>query len=269
MGGGALERLGEVVGEAAGEAEARLPGRVAVCDGRLPADLDPREEVGLRARHAVEARGTQAQVAEDLGVGVKGDSGAAAVRRRALVAERSGRQAAGEVLHVESAVARHLDAEPVGEGIDHADADAVEAARRLVGLASELAARVERAEDDLERRLGRKLRVRVDRDAAAVVANGDRIVVVELHLDAGGVARHRLVHGVVEHLGHEVVQRPLVGAADIHARALADGLQPFQHLDGRCVVGGLGSGEEVVCQGTARFWLIDGEDGRRVRFMQR
>ncbi len=77
------------------------------------------------------------------------------------------------------------------------------------------------------------------RDAAAVVANGDRAVRVELDLYAGGVAGDGLVHGVVEHLGHEMVQGALVGAADIHAGALADGLEPLQHLDLRCAIGGL------------------------------
>ena len=52
--------------------------------------------------------------------------------------------------------------------------DAVQAARGLVGLAAELAARVQRGHDDLERALVRELGVRVDRDAAAVVAHGDR-----------------------------------------------------------------------------------------------
>jgi hypothetical protein len=91
--------------------------------------------------------------------------------------------------------------------------------------------------------------VRVDRDAAAVVADGDRIVFMQLDLDAVGVARHRLVHRVVEHLGHQVVQRALVGAADIHAGAFADGLQPLQHLDGGGIVdgrfGGRGEGSDV------------------------
>ena len=52
-----------------------------------------------------------------------------------------------------------------------------------------------------------------------------------------GVAGHRLVHGVVEHLGEEVVHRLLVGAADIHAGPPAHRLQPLQHLD---VGGGIG-----------------------------
>ena len=42
---------------------------------------------------------------------------------------------------------------------------------------------------------------------------------------------------VVDHLGEEVVQRLLVGAADIHARPPADRLQTFQDLDIRGAVG--------------------------------
>ncbi len=45
------------------------------------------------------------------------------------------------------------------------------------------------------------------------------------------VARDRLVHCVVQQLGHEMVQGALVGAADVHARAPSDRLQPLQHLD--------------------------------------
>ena len=78
--------------------------------------------------------------------------------------------------------------------------------------------------------------MRVDGDAAAVVAHGDGAAFVELDLDAGGVAGDGLVHGVVEHLGHEVVEGALVGAADVHAGALADGLEPLEHLDLRRAV---------------------------------
>ena len=50
-------------------------------------------------------------------------------------------------------------------------------------------------------------------------------------LDAGGVAGDRLVHRIVDDLGGEVVERALVGAADVHAGAAADGLEPLEHLD--------------------------------------
>ncbi len=71
----------------------------------------------------------------------------------------------------------------------------------------------------------------VDRDAPSVVAHRQRAVGVQYHVDHLGVAGHGLVHGVVQHLGEQVVQRPLVGAADIHARPSAHRLQALQDLD--------------------------------------
>jgi hypothetical protein len=96
---------------------------------------------------------------------------------------------------------------------------------------------VERAHDDFEGGLLGKFRVRVDRDAAAIVGDGEGAVGSKLHLDEGGMARQGLVHGIVDHLGKQVMERLLVGAADIHAGPPAHRLQTFQHLD---VVGGVG-----------------------------
>ena len=73
--------------------------------------------------------------------------------------------------------------------------------------------------------------MRLDRNAAAVVGHGDEAVGLHLDFDIGRVAGHRLVHGVVDHLGEQVMHRLLVGAADIHARPAAHRLQALQHLD--------------------------------------
>ena len=72
---------------------------------------------------------------------------------------------------------------------------------------------------------------------------------------------HCLVHGVVEHLGEEVVQSLLVGAADIHAGTPAHRLEPLEHLDvGGSIglvarnpsiplrLGGLGGGNRLLLQ---------------------
>ena len=147
------------------------------------------------------------------------------------------RLAAREALRQGLAIARHLDDQLVGQRIHHRDADAVQAARRRIDLAVELAAGMQRGEDDFERRLVLELGMRVDGNAAAIVAHQHAVAAQHLEIDRVGVARDRLVHGVVEHLGHEMMQGPLVGAADIHGGALADGLQPLQHLD---VAGGVG-----------------------------
>ena len=133
----------------------------------------------------------------------------------------------------------------------------MQASGGLIGLARELAARVERAQDDFEGGFVGEFRVRVDGDAAAIVADRDRVVFEQFDLDAVGVARHGLVHGVVEHFGDEVVQRALVGAADIHAGAFAHGFQPLEHLDGGGVIGlGLGAGEKVVGHGLLVFAVL-------------
>ncbi len=72
------------------------------------------------------------------------------------------------------------------------------------------------------------LRMNVHRDAASVVADRNRTVHVNGHLNFVAVPRQMLVHRIVQDLAHAMVQRPLVRAADIHAGLLADGLQPLQ-----------------------------------------
>jgi hypothetical protein len=73
--------------------------------------------------------------------------------------------------------------------------------------------------------------------ASAVVGHSEIAVLGEIDFDARGVARNRFVHGVVQHLGEEVVHRLLVCSADIHTGTPAYGLEPFEYLD---VGGGVG-----------------------------
>ena len=80
------------------------------------------------------------------------------------------------------------------------------------------------------------LGVGVHRDAATVVPHGQGAVRIESHLDEPRMAGDGLVHGVVQHLCEEVVQGPLVRAADVHARPHAHRLEPFEDLD---VLGGI------------------------------
>ena len=197
-----------------------------------PADFDAAEQIGLRARHPVEAGRLEGRVlAEDVGIGMEADLGAAPVVDLAERLQRGLRNAARKTLAVELAAARHLDLEVIGQRVDHRNADAVQAARGLIDLGVEFAARMQRRHDDFERRLVLEFRVRVDRDAAAIVDDGEEAVGGQLHVDEGGMAGHRLVHRIVDHFGEQVVQRLLVGAADIHAGAAAHRLQAFQHLD--------------------------------------
>ena len=78
--------------------------------------------------------------------------------------------------------------------------------------------------------------MQADRNAAAVVVDGDRSVLVQRHVDPAAGAREDFVRRVVDHFLHRV--QGAVGAR-VHARPLLDGLEPFQHAD-RClaVLGG-------------------------------
>jgi hypothetical protein len=115
--------------------------------------------------------------------------------------------------------------------VDDRDADAVQAAGDLVAAAvAELAAGVQDGQHDLDGRLALLLHRR-DGDAAAVVDDRDRVVGVDRDVDAVAVARERLVDGVVHDLVDQVVQATDTGRADVHARALAHGLETLQDGD--------------------------------------
>ena len=77
----------------------------------------------------------------------------------------------------------------------------------------------------------------IDGDTAAVVADGDGAVDVDVDLDAGAEVGEVFVDGVVEDLGDAVMEGAFVGAADIHAGLLADGLKTFEFAEFGSVVG--------------------------------
>ena len=209
--------------------------------GAGPADFDAAEQIGLRARHLEHALGLEVGlVAENLRVGAEAHLGAAAVRRLADILQFALRLAALENHPIELLAARDLDFHALGQRVGDRYADAVQAARGLVDLGVEFAAGVQRAHDHFKRGFFREFRMRVDRNAAAVVVDGDEAVGLHLDLDPVGMAGQRLVHGIVDDFGKQVVQRLLVGAADIHAGAAAHRLEPLQNLDVLRRIAGLG-----------------------------
>ena len=200
-----------------------------------------RDREDLRVRHEVDAR--------------------TRLRRRADDCQRLRRHAALEGDLVDLAVALDLDFHARRQGVDDGNADAVQAARHLVAVAAELAARVQDGQDDLDGRLAAL--VHVDRDAAAVVDDRDAVVLVDRHVDVVAVAGERLIDGVVDDLVDEMVQAALARAADVHARAHADGLEPLEDLDLLGAVVGLDSRDFG-----ARLIRVD-LDARRVEVLIR
>ena len=113
----------------------------------------------------------------------------------------------------------------------------MQATRRLVDLSGELSARVQFAENDLQSGAVWELRVRFNRNAATIVPNRDRVIVVKFDLDTACMACDGFVHRVVKDLGNQVVKRALVGAANIHPRALSHRFEALKDLDRSCVIG--------------------------------
>ncbi len=201
--------------------------------GGLPGPLGQRLESPAGAGH------------EDLRVGPEpgpgaghgpGDAPALAQARAGLerrvraVGGELARHAPAEAGRPLAAAAVHLDLQAGRQGVDHRGADAVQAARRGVGAAAELAARVQPGHDQLDAGQPAPGLV-VHRDAAAVVAYLGRAVGVQGDLDAGAMPGERLIDGIVDDLPQAVHQAALVGRPDVHARALAHGLQALENRE--------------------------------------
>ena len=153
--------------------------------------------------------------------------------------------AAAEAHLVGLTAAVDLHVEAGREGVDDGGADAVEAARGRVGAAAELTAGVELGVDDLDARqtlTGHD----VNGDASAVVGDGGGVVGVQAHVDRVAVTFQGLVDRVVDDLPETVHEAPVVGRADVHAGALAHGLEPLEDREVPCVVVGcVGRSHEV------------------------
>ncbi len=231
----------QAVAQAAREVQHRL-GRgfvlAALQQRRIadPADFDAAEQIGLGAAQPIQPGGAELRGAEYLRIRLETDRGATAIVHRPGVQQLRGRLAAGIALLPQHAVARHLHLHRLGQGVHHRRPDPMQATRGLVRLAAELSPRVQRGEDHLQSAELLELGVRIDRDATAVIPHRQPVVLLQCDLDEAGMAGHRLVHGVVEGLGRQVVQGGFVGAANIHAGAAAHRLQALQDLD---ILGGV------------------------------
>jgi hypothetical protein len=174
--------------------------------------------------------GAELDLGENRGVRPEPDVRAGAARGTDLLELALG--LAGAKLHLPlGAVALDAGYQLGREGVDDRRTDPVQAARGLVIFTAEFAARVQRREDQLDRRL-LVLRVHVYGDTATVVTDGDALaVLVQRDRHVGGVAVHRLVDRVVHHLPDQVMEPRAADSADVHAGPLAHGLEALEHGD--------------------------------------
>lgn len=106
----------------------------------------------------------------------------------------------------------------------------MQAAGKLVDLLVKLAAGMEHCQRDLAGGFVFS-RVHAHRNAAPVVADGNRVVHVDGDLDVLAVSRQGLVNGIVNYFVDKLMESIHIRVADIHARALPDWLQALEHLD--------------------------------------
>ena len=132
---------------------------------------------------------------------------------------------------VQLAVAADSELKPDGERIDHRHAHAMQAARDLIGILVEFAARMQLGHDDFG---GRNAfgRMDVGRNAASVIRHRHGAIGVQRHRHQIGMTGKRLVDGVVDDFIDHVVQAgTVIGIADIHAGPFAHGIKALEDLD--------------------------------------
>ncbi len=132
-------------------------------------------------------------------------------------------------------VSAYLHLQPLAQRVYAGDANTMQTARHFVAVVIELAAGVERRENDGDGRflLGR---VNVNRNASPVVVDTDRSIRVDRDVDMGAEARQGFVDTVVRDLVDAVVKTAYRRVANVHRRTLPNSLDSLENRDVRSVV---------------------------------
>jgi hypothetical protein len=152
------------------------------------------------------------------------------------------------------AVAPDRQFEQLRQCVHDRHAHPVETARDLVSAAlAKFSSGVEGGEHHLDRG-PLLLLVKVNRDPAPVVGDGDRVVRVDEDLDVVALAGERLVDGVVHHLVDQVVQAARPRGSDVHPGTLAHGLEALEDRDVLRPVAGRGALPLLALALVALLW---------------
>src|ERR1700722_17981048 len=133
----------------------------------------------------------------------------------------AGRFAAGKSDQIDFAVPGHLRLKPLRQGIDAFGADAVQTTGELISSLTKLAPGVQVSEHQLNG--GHlKLRMHLNRDTSSVIADRDRSIDMNVHIDSCTESSKVLIDRVVEDLKDAVMQSALIGIPDVHSGPFSD-----------------------------------------------
>ena len=104
----------------------------------------------------------------------------------------------------------------------------------LVCLIVELAARVQRREDDTLR--GHALLVHPDRDTTAVIPYGTCAIRRQCHPYISAVSCQMLIDRVIHDLVDQVIETTRAHRTDVHTRSHTDRLQPLEDRNTRRII---------------------------------
>ena len=198
----------------------------------LDSDADVAVEIGQFAQTAGEGIEPEFRFAEYVRVRAERNFGSGFFVRAqgASPDDRPQRLAVRILLAPFVAVPPHRGRQRHGQGVHAGDAYPVQPAGHLVRILVELAARMQRRHHHFQ---GGTLLLGVflHRNAAPVVHDAHRAVFVDGRLDPVAVPGQRLVDRIVHDFVHQVVEPAEAYVPYVHGRALADGFQPFKHLN--------------------------------------
>ncbi|MND34630.1 hypothetical protein D3C80_252520 [compost metagenome] len=145
----------------------------------------------------------------------------------------------GEGHFVDFASAADFQLEPDRQRVHNRNAHAMQTTGNLIGILVELTAGMKLSHDDFGSRNTFFL-MDIGRDATTVIGHGAGAVGVKRHGYKRSVACKRLIDCIVHDFVDHVMQAgAVIRVTDIHARALTNCVQTFQHTNGiRAIFGG-------------------------------
>ena len=166
---------------------------------------------------------------EDFPVRMEGNAGTALVSGADFL-ERILCHAAGKVDHISLVVPPDFHFQTGTQGVHAGNTHPVQTAGHFVGIMVKLTAGMENGQHHLHSGFVFRF-VHIHGNTAAVVDDGNAVILMDHHLNVGSVTCQGFVNTVVHHFINQVVQTAFTGITDIHGRPFPDGFQTFQNRD--------------------------------------